>query len=47
MVVSLENRRQPMSDAQFATALFAAPFLLLTAIWIVGLTVVALIGDDQ
>jgi hypothetical protein len=46
-----------MTDAQFATALFAAPFLLLAAIWIVGLTVVALLesaearpakpGDDE
>lgn len=26
-----------MSDAQLATTLFAAPFLILSAIWLVGL----------
>lgn len=35
-----------MTSHQLAAFLCAAPFLLLTIIWIVGLTVVALLGDE-
>jgi len=35
-----------MSDAQLAAALMAAPFLALSLIWLVGTTVVALLGDE-
>jgi hypothetical protein len=35
-----------MTDAQLAALFCAAPFLLLTACWLVGLTVLAIIGDE-
>ena len=35
-----------MTDAQLATLLCAAPFLALSIIWLVGTTVVALLGDE-
>ena len=35
-----------MTEQQTASLFMAAPFLLLTIIWIVGLTVVALLGDE-
>lgn len=35
-----------MTDAQLATAIMAAPFLTLSLIWLVGTTVVALLGDE-
>lgn len=35
-----------MSDAQLAALLCAAPFLAISLIWLVGTTVVALLGDE-
>lgn len=35
-----------MSDAQIAAALMAAPFIALSIIWLVGTTILAIIGDE-
>lgn len=36
-----------MSNAQLACLLAAAPFLALSIIWLVGTTILAVIGDEQ
>lgn len=35
-----------MTDNQLAAAFMAAPFLLLAVIWLVGTTVLQIIGDE-